>query len=156
MAGGGQAEKFRTMLWPKIEDAASAIEAMKLAQWVGLLIAIGYVFALVIAFSAGQYPDGAPIEDEEELIGLAFIYIVLIVIALVFWLLARRGQGWAVLTVSVWGVPEAVLKLLGGSGGGVILAILMALFCLSGFRGWLGVRKYGLPGDGKDEAGIAE
>ena len=87
---------------------------------------------------------------------MAFISIELIVIALVLWLLARRGQGWAVLTVSVWGVPEAVLKLLGGSGGGVILAILMALFCLSGFRGWLGVRKYGLPGDGKDEAGIAE
>ena len=156
MATKGNADKFRKMLWPKIEESSAAMDAMKLAQWVGLLIAIGYGITLVLAVSADQYPDGTPFEDEAELYGMAFIYVVLMLLALLFWLLARWGKGWAVVIVSAWGLIEAVVKLLTLPGQGVILAILMILFCISGFRGWLGVRKYGRPGEGPDEAGVTE
>ncbi len=154
MAIKGNSDKFKKMLWPKIEDSSAAMDAMKLAQWVGLLIAIGYGLALVLAFSTDQYPDGTPFEDEADLYGISFIYIVLILLGLLFWLLARWGKGWAVLFVSTWGLLEAVVKLFTLPGQGVILAILIMLFCLSGFRGWLGVRKYGRPGGGKDETEI--
>ena len=155
MAIKGNSDKFRKMLWPKIEESSAAMDAMKLAQWVGLLIAIGYGMALVLAFSTDQYPDGTPFEDEADLYGIGFIYFVLLLLALVFWLLARWGKGWAVLLVSTWGLLEAVVKLVILPGQGVILAILTILFCASGFRGWIGVRKYGRPGDGKGEAKIA-
>lgn len=145
MASGDQWEKFRKTLWPKIEDASSAREAMKLAQWVGVLIAIGYAMALVVIMSADKYPDGTPIDANEQ-IGFAFMFVVLLVLALVFWYLVRRGLGWAVLVLSVWGIVEAVLKLATASGGGIVLTILLILFCISGFRGWAAVRKYG--GDG--------
>ncbi len=156
MATKGNSDKFRKMLWPKIEESSAAMDAMKLAQWVGLLVAIGYGLALVLAVSTDQYLDGTPFEDEGELYGMAFIYVVLILLALLFWLLVRRGIGWAVVIISAWGLLEAVVKLLTQSGQGVILAILTILFCISGFRGWLGVRKYGRPGERPDEAGAAE
>ncbi len=156
MAIKGNSDKFRKMLWPRIEDSSAAMDAMKLAQWVGLLIGIGYGMALVIAISSDLYPDGTQFEDEAELYGIVFIYFVLILLALLFWLLARWGKGWAVLFISTWGLFEAVVKLFTLPGQGVILAMLTLLFCLSGFRGWLGVRKYGRPGDEKDEAEIAE
>ena len=70
MAIKGNSDKFRKMLWPKIEEASAAMDAMKLAQWVGLLIAIGYGMALVLAFSTDQYPDGTAFEDEAELYGI--------------------------------------------------------------------------------------
>ena len=148
MATEGRSDKFKKMLWPSIDDSSSAMEAMKLGQWVGLLSGIGYGFAIVVAISTDQYPDGTAFEDEAELYGIVFMYGLGTAVAMLFWLLARRGMGWAVLVVSVWGLIESVLKLLGGSGGGVILTILLILFCISGFRGWLGSRKYGRPGDG--------
>ena len=148
MATEGRSDKFKKMLWPSIDDSSSAMEAMKLGQWVGLLIGIGYGFAIVVAISTDQYPDGTAFEDEAELYGIVFMYGLGTAVAMLFWLLARRGMGWAVLVVSVWGLIESVLKLLGGSGGGVIITILLILFCISGFRGWLGVRKYGRPSDG--------
>jgi len=146
MPDRGRSEKFRKTLWPRIDDAASALQAMQLAQWAGLLIAIGYGFALVLAFATGRYPDGTPFEDEAELIGIVFIYAVLILLALAFWFLPRRGYGWAVLVVCVWGLLEALLKLLSAPGGaGIVLTVLLVLFCLGGIRGWLGLRKYGRP-----------
>ena len=156
MATKGNSDKFRKMLCPRIEEPSAAMDAMKLAQWVGLFIAIGYGLALVLAVSTDQYPDGTPFEDEAELYGIAFIYVVLILIALLFWLLARWGKGWAVVIISVWGLFEAALKLVTLPGQGTILAILIILFSISGFRGWLGVRKYGRPGEQPDEAGATE
>ena len=156
MATKGNSDRFRKMLWPRIEGSSAAMDAMKLAQWVGLLIAIGYGLALVLAVSTDQYPDGTPFEDEADLYGIGFMYVVLIFVALLFWLLARWGKGWAVVIVSVWGLIEAVIKLFTLPGQGVILAILMILFCISGFRGWLGVRKYGRPGERPVEAGATE
>ena len=156
MAAKGNTEKFRKMLWPRIEESSAAMDAMKLAQWVGLLIAIGYGLALVLAVSTDQYPDGTPFADEADLYGMAFIYLVLIVLALLFWLLARRGKGWAVVIVSAWGLIEAVVKLLILPGQGVILSIFMILFGISGIRGWLGVREYGRPGERSDETGVTE
>ncbi len=73
-----------------------------------------------------------------------------------FWFLARRGKGWAVLFLSVWGLIEAVVKLVTMPGQGVILAILIILFCISGFRGWFGVRKFGQPGVRPDETAVSE
>lgn len=93
MATKGNVDKFRKMLWPKIEDSSTAMDAMKLAQWVGFIIAIGYGLALVLAVSTDQYPDGTPFEDEAELYGMAFFYVVLLLLALLFWLLARWGKG---------------------------------------------------------------
>ncbi len=81
MANKDQFENFRKMLWPKIEDASTAMEALKLAQWVGLLIAIGYGLALFLAISTDQYADGTPAEDEAELYGMAFFYVVLLLLA---------------------------------------------------------------------------
>ena len=156
MATKANADRFRKMLWPKIEESSAAMEAMKLAQWAGLLIAIGYGLALVLAVSTDQYPDGTALEDEAELYGIAFIYVVLILLALLFWLLARWGKGWAVVIVSAWGLLEAVIKLLTLPGRGLILALLTILFCISGFRGWRGVRKYGRPGAQSAEAGVTE
>ncbi len=156
MATKGNSDKFRKMLWPKIEDASTAMEAMKLAQWAGLFIAIGYGLALVLAMSTDQYPDGTPSEDDTELYGMAFFYVVLLLLALVFWFLARRGKAWAVLIVSAWGLIEAVLKLVTLPGQGVILAILLILFCISGLRGWFGVRKIGQPGVQPDETAVSE
>ncbi len=156
MATKGNVDKFRKMLWPKIEDSSTAMDAMKLAQWVGFIIAIGYGLALVLAVSTDQYPDGTPFEDEAELYGMAFFYVVLLLLALLFWLLARWGKGWAVVIVSAWGLIEAVIKLFILPGQGVILAILMILFCISGIRGWLGVRKYGRPGERSDETSVTE
>lgn len=150
MAGKDQGDRFRKTLWPKIEDAVSALEALRLAQWVGLLIAIGYGFAIAIAIAYDRYPDGTAFEDENELYGIVFIYLVLIAVALLFWFLVRRAIGWAALVVSVWGLVEAALKLVGG--GGIILTILLILFCLSGIRGWLGGRKFGRPGGGAGAA----
>ena len=140
MATEGRSDKFKRMLWPSIDDSSSAMEAMKLGQWVGLLIGIGYGFAIVVAISTDQYPDGTAFEDEAELYGIVFMYGLVTAVAMLFWLLARRGMGWAVLVVSVWGLIESVLKLLGGSGGGVIITILLILFCTTGFRGGLGIR----------------
>lgn len=156
MATNSQSDKFRAMFWPKVEDSSSAMQAMRLAQGAGLLIAFGYGLAMVLAFTADMYPDGTPIEDEAELYGLVFIYLVLIVLALLFWLLARKGMGWAVLIVCAWGLIEAVLKLLSGSGGGIVLALLLVLFCLGGIRGWLGLRKYGRPGERAPKPSIGE
>ena len=70
-------------------------------------------------------------------------------LGLLFWLLARWGKGWAVLFVCTWGLLEAVVKLLILPGPGVIVAVLTVLLCVSGSRGWAGVRKYGRPGDGR-------
>jgi hypothetical protein len=153
MASSIQTDKFRKMLWPKIDDASTAMAAMKLAQWVGLLIAIGYGLALAITISIDQYPDGTSTGDEAELYGMVFFFIVLAGLALLLWFLARRGNGWATLILSVWGVVEAGLKLITLPGQGVILAILMIIFCVGGFRGWLGIRKYGRPSeaDGRTE-----
>jgi hypothetical protein len=151
MATEGRSDKFKKLLWPSIDDSSSAMEAMKLGQWAGLLIGIGYGFAIFVAISTNQYPDGTAFEDEAELYGIVFMYGLVLAVAMLFWLLARRGIGWAVLGVSVWGLIESVLKLLGGSGGGVIITILLILFCINGFRGWLGIRKYGRPGDGTAE-----
>ena len=156
MATKGNSDKFRKMLWPKIEDASTAMEAMKLAQWAGLLIAIGYGLALVLAMSTDQYPDGMSEDAEAELYGMAFFYVVLLLLALLFWFLARRGKAWAVLMVSAWGLIEAVLKLITLPGKGVILAILLILFCSSGFRGWFGVRKFGQPGAPPDKTAVSE
>ena len=156
MATKGNSDKFRKMLWPKIEASAAAMDAMKLAQWVGLLIAIGYGLALGLAVATDQYPDGTPFEDEADLYGMAFIYVVLILLALLFWLLARWGKGWAVVIVSAWGLIEAVVKLFILPGQGVIFAIFMILFGISGIRGWLGVREYGRPGESSDETGVTE
>ncbi len=156
MANKDQFEKFRKMLWPKIEDASTAMEASKLAQWVGVLIAIGYGLALVLAISTDQYPDGTPAEDEAELYGMAFFSVVLLLLALLFWFLARQGKGWAVLILSVWGLIEAVVKLVTLPGQGVILTILIILFCISGIRGWFGVRKFGQPGVPPDETAVSE
>ena len=156
MASKFNSDRLRKSFWPKIDGPSDAVDAMKLGQWAGLLIAIGYGFALVLAVSTDQYSDGTPFEDEAELYGIAFIYVVLMLIALLFWFLARRGMGWAVLIISVWGLFEAVLKLLTLPGQGIILVILMILFSIGGIRGWLGVRKYGRPGEQPDEASVTE
>jgi hypothetical protein len=128
--------------WATITDLESAVEAAKSAQIVAYYLVFSYGVQIAFLYGSGSSLFGTVPEDKIDLYITYAMYGIIAVLFLWLGLRIRKEKLGAVPYVAGWMLFEIVVKTIMAPGKGIIVSIIFGLVAISGFRGWLGVKKY--------------
>ncbi|MEH6525896.1 MAG: hypothetical protein V7723_07455 [Sneathiella sp.] len=129
-------------LWNVIDDEASAIKAALSIQFVAFYITFGYTVNLGFLLGTGKAIFSPKPSDEFEFYVQMGLMVAAIAVSL--WLGFKiRSKSFSVIpAVFIWLIVEIILKSLSAPGEGILMAIILVVISIYGFRGWLALRKY--------------
>jgi hypothetical protein len=118
--------------WPAISDLESAIRASDM----------GYGAAIVVAVLTAAFATYAAISGDAIASIDAWAYLDSVLFALIAWRIRRRSRAFAVIGLLLFVVEKMVQYSDGPPGtGGVIMALLIALYFVAGIRGTFAIHR---------------